>query len=115
MSSQTAVPTQGVPEQAPPPGPLNMLVVPAVILFIFYFLVIRPQQKQAKEHKAQLDQLKTGDRVLTQGGLYGTVVALKGNVVQLKIADNVRVELNRGAVSQILKETPSPNGAELVS
>jgi preprotein translocase subunit YajC len=79
-----------------------------VVCLILYFLVIRPQQKQAKEHRRMLDNLKSGDRVLTQGGIYGTVVALKGTSVVIKIADEVKVEVSRGAITQVITDV---NGA----
>lgn len=76
--------------------------MPLIAIFaVFYFLVIRPQQKQMKEHQKMLDALKKGDRVLTNGGLYGTVVALHGPDLELKIADNVKVRVARSAVSKL--------------
>jgi preprotein translocase subunit YajC len=76
-----------------------------VVIGILYLLIIRPQQQQAKEHKRMVDNLKVGDRVITQGGIHGTVTAIKGNVVQVKIADNVRVDVSRSAITQVLQET----------
>jgi preprotein translocase subunit YajC len=78
-----------------------------VVCGILYMLVIRPQQRQAKELRKMLDTLKTGDRVLTQGGIYGTVAGLKGSTVMLKIADNVKIEVSRGSITQIITETSS--------
>jgi len=59
-----------------------------LIFFVFYFLLIRPQQKKAKEHQAYLANLKRGDRVITGGGIYGQITGLTDNVVTLEIADN---------------------------
>jgi preprotein translocase subunit YajC len=68
---------------APGQGGGLMSFVPLIaIAVIFYFLLIRPQQKQAKEHQRMVNELKRGDRVLTQGGLYGTVHAVKGKVIE---------------------------------
>jgi preprotein translocase subunit YajC len=61
------------------------------IVGIFYFLLIRPQQKQAKEHARMVNELKRGDRILTQGGLYGTVHAVKGKVIEVKISEETKV------------------------
>jgi len=89
---------------AQPQGAMGMLqsILPLVFIFgIFYFLLIRPQQKKAKEHKAMLDNLKKGDRVLTNGGIYGTVFALTPDAVTLIIAENVKVKVNRGYIATI--------------
>jgi preprotein translocase subunit YajC len=90
------------------PNPVVSFMPIIVVVGILYVLVIRPQQKQAREHRKMIDSLKSGDRVLTQGGIYGTVVNLKGPIVQLKIADNVRVDVNRSSITQIMRE-PSGN------
>ncbi len=76
---------------------------PIILIFvIFYFLLIRPQQKRQKEHQKMLESLRKGDRVLTSGGIYGTVVGVKDDVVVVKIAENVKVELAKSAVSHIV-------------
>lgn len=85
---------------AQPPALLSMAPL-LFMLVIFYFLLIRPQQKQAAEHKKMLEALKKGDRVLTSGGLFGTVVALRGPELELKIADNVKVVVARSAVTAL--------------
>ena len=108
MGTQTAVAPRGTPGAST--SPIMSFVPMLVVVGILYMLIIRPQQQQAKEHRRLVDSLKPGDKVLTQGGIYGTVVSLKGQVVQVKIADNVRVDLNRSAVSQVVTETPSGNG-----
>jgi len=87
------------------PNPIVSFVPMIVVVGILYMLIIRPQQQQAKDHKRMVDNLKTGDRVITQGGIHGTVTSMKGNVVQVKIADNVRVDVSRSAISQVLQET----------
>ena len=66
---------------------------------IFYFLLIRPQQKRAKQHKEMIDALKTGDQVITAGGIHGKVVAVQDKVVTLEIATGVRVKVNRISVA----------------
>lgn len=73
-----------------------------LIFFIFYLLVFRPQQKRQKQHRAMLEALKKGDRVVTSGGLYGTVVGVKSNVAVLKIAENVKAEFQRSAITAIV-------------
>lgn len=74
-------------------------LVPLVLMFaVFYFLLIRPQQKQKREKEQLLANLKRGDKVITQGGLLGTVVGLTDSVVTLRIADQVRVECLRTSI-----------------
>jgi len=76
--------------------------LPLVIIFvIFYFLLIRPQQKRAKEQKAMLDNLKKGDKVITSGGEYGVIEEVKGNTVILKIADNVKVKYGKAYIAAL--------------
>ncbi len=77
-------------------------LVPLILMFvIFYFLLIRPQQKQAKKHKETLANLKKGDYVLTTGGIYGRIFAINGPVITLEIADKVRVKLAKGQVARL--------------
>ena len=80
-----------MPANAPP---VWMNFVPLIAIFaIFYFLLIRPQQKQMREHDRMLKNLKKGDRILTNGGLYGVVVAVKGADLDVKISDSVKVQV----------------------
>uniref|UniRef100_A0A7V6DPK5 Sec translocon accessory complex subunit YajC n=1 Tax=Desulfobacca acetoxidans TaxID=60893 RepID=A0A7V6DPK5_9BACT len=69
------------------------------IFVIFYFLLIRPQQKKAKEHKAFLENLKRGDRIITAGGLVGEIISIADQSLIVEIADKVRVEVGRGYVA----------------
>jgi preprotein translocase subunit YajC len=79
--------------------------VPLIVIFgIFYFLVIRPQQKRAKEHEAKVNSLKRDDKIITTGGIYGTIVAVREGVLEVKIADNVKVQVARSAVSDVIKD-----------
>jgi len=70
-----------------------------VIFAIFYFLLIAPQRKRQKALQEMINNLKNGDRVITTGGLYGEVVSVKENAIQLKISDNVKVRLAKSAVA----------------
>jgi len=80
-------------------------MIPLVFMFaIFYFLLIRPQQKKAKEHRALLEALKKGDLVVTAGGLHGKVSALDDQVVTLEIAPGVNVKINKGFVASVKKD-----------
>ena len=86
-------------------GSLLGAMLPLLVLFlIFYFLVIRPQQKQNKQHKAMIEGLKKGDKVITNGGLIAEVIKPEQNFVKLKIADNVFVKLKREYVAKMLED-----------
>jgi preprotein translocase subunit YajC len=83
--------------------------IPLILMFvIFYFLLIRPQQKKAKLHKEMLGALKKGDRVISAGGLYGEVTGITDEVVILEIAPKVRVKVSRGSVTAVLGKEQSP-------
>ncbi|NBT89698.1 MAG: preprotein translocase subunit YajC [Verrucomicrobia bacterium] len=83
---------------APPPAdgsspPAWVQLLPLIILFVLmYFVLLRPQMKRQKEHEKLISAVKTGDRVVAAGGIYGTVTNIKDQVVVLKIADNVKIE-----------------------
>ena len=78
--------------------------IPLILLFaIFYFILIRPQQKKAKEHRQLLSSLRKGDRVVTAGGLYGTIVGLTDSVVTLEIADKVKVKVGRNYIAGLAR------------
>ena len=66
---------------------------------IFYFLMIRPQQKRAKEHKNFLDNLKKGDKIITSGGLYGTITGITDDAITVEIAEKVRVKIDKNTVA----------------
>ena len=79
-----------------------MNFVPLVLVFvIFYFLLIAPQRRKQKLHAKMLAELKSGDRVVTAGGLYGTVVGVTDTIVQLRIADQVKVEVTRHSIAEL--------------
>lgn len=83
--------------------------LPIVLIFVvFYFLLIRPQQKKAKDHKVMLENLKKGDSVITQGGVYGKVAAIQDQIVVLEIADKVRVRVARPYIAGLASTPPPP-------
>ncbi|MBR4152043.1 MAG: preprotein translocase subunit YajC [Selenomonadaceae bacterium] len=73
----------------------------ALMILIFYFLLYRPQKKAQKEREEMLGSLKVGSRVITIGGIYGTIISLTDEIVILKIADNVEIEIARGSISSV--------------
>ena len=83
--------------------------IPLILMFvIFYFLLIRPQQKKAKEHQQMISNLKKGDRVVTSGGVHGTITSLGDTTVSLEIAENVKIKINRGNVGATLQGSNAP-------
>jgi preprotein translocase subunit YajC len=95
------------PAAAPSPMGGSFLVPMVLIFVIFYFLLIRPQQKQAREQQKMLDNLKRGDRILTQGGFYGTVSAVKGKVLEVKLNEDVKVLMAKSGVAQVVAGDPA--------
>ena len=80
-----------------------MSLLPLVFIFVvFYFLLIRPQSKKAKEHKQMVEALAKGDEVVTNGGLLGKLTKIGDNFVELELADGVTVKLQRNAIANIL-------------
>lgn len=88
---------------APPQADPIMSFLPLILIFVvFYFLLIRPQQKRAKEHKTMVQGLKKGDWVVTNGGLLGKVTDLGENFAKLQISDGVEVKIQRAAVAALM-------------
>lgn len=77
-------------------------LIPLVIIFaIFYLLLIRPQQKQQKRHRELVASMRKGDKVVTRGGMHGTVYGLTENTVTLEVADNIRIKFSREAIAAV--------------
>jgi preprotein translocase subunit YajC len=85
-------------------NPLGMLAPMIIIFAIFYFMLIRPQQRKEKERKAMIANVKSGARVMFSGGILGTITNVKETTFVVKIADNVKIEVARGAVSRVLEK-----------
>lgn len=89
--------------------------VPLILIFVvFYFLLIRPQQKKAKEHQAYLSDLKKGEKIITGGGIHGRITGLTDSTVTLEIAENVRIKVTRssimGSADAMGKQAPAKSG-----
>jgi preprotein translocase subunit YajC len=100
----------------PPSGSGSGAVITQLLLFaaifaIFYFLLIRPQQKQKADRQRMLDSLKRGDRVVTSSGMHGTITALTEQTVTLRVADQVKLEFDRAAVGRIVAPLASDKDA----
>lgn len=98
-----AVYAQAAAPAAPSPQDqmLHMVAILAITVGIFYFMIIRPQQKRQKETESMLSSIRKGDRVLTSGGIFGVVVGTKDDVVVLKVADDVKMEFSRSSIVQV--------------
>jgi preprotein translocase subunit YajC len=83
---------------------MQTIILFGLIFVIFYFMIIRPQQKRQKERQKMLDAVKKGDKIITGGGIHGTVVGMEEKTVLVQIADNVKVKLERGSVTAVIRE-----------
>lgn len=103
MLISSAFAQEGAPAAAAGPDLLTSILPLVLIFVVFYFLMIRPQQKKMKEHRAMVANLRRGDRVLTGGGFIGVVArVLNDGEVQVEIADGVRVRVLRHTITQVL-------------
>ncbi len=82
-------------------GGFASLVPLILIMVIFYFLLIRPQQKRMKQHRAMVESLKKGDKIVTSGGIFGQIVDVKEDVLKVEIADGVRIRIKRDSVAAL--------------
>ncbi len=84
------------------PAALFGSLIPLILIFvIFYFLLIRPQQKKAKEHKNMIDNLKKGDKIITSGGIYGVIENVGTNTITLKVAENTKIKIGKAYVGAL--------------
>ncbi len=87
--------------------------IPLILIFVvFYFLLIRPQQKQAKQHQAFLNDLKKGNKIVTKGGMHGSITGITDNVISLEIAKDIVVKISRDAVAGSLSKDGAPKKEE---
>lgn len=101
---------QGTPQS--PTTALFQSFFPILLIFvIFYFVLLAPMRKQQKKTKEMLSALKKGDRVVTTGGIYGTVAQIEDQIVWVKIADTVKVKMARSAITSVLTDSESPKDA----
>ncbi len=92
----------GATTAAQPGGDFMPLIMMAGLFVLMYFMIIRPQQKRAKEHKQMLDTLSKGDEVVTNGGILGKVAGITDNFVDVTIADNVSVKVQKQAIASVM-------------
>ena len=91
-------------QASPSASPFVALAPFFIIMVIFYVLLILPQQKQRKKLQLMLNELKAGDKVITSGGIYGTILGVEGDTVQLRIADQVRIRVSKQAIAGMQAE-----------
>jgi preprotein translocase subunit YajC len=98
--AQTSAPQQM------PGGGIGSFFVPLIFIFvIMYFVMIRPQKKRQEQQQKLVTSLKTGDRVVTNAGIHGLISNVKENTVLVKVADNVKIEMDKAAIATVLKES----------
>jgi preprotein translocase subunit YajC len=81
---------------------ISSLLPFVLIILVFYFLILRPQQKRQKDREKLLAGVQKGDKVITSGGIHGTVEGIEDNTILVKIADNVKVKMDKGSISTIV-------------
>jgi len=87
-----------------------MSFVPILIMVvIFYLLLFLPMRRKQKKHQEMLNQLTKGDRVITSGGIFGTVVNVEGEIIELRVADNVKIQVARNAIAGLAKDAETIN------
>jgi preprotein translocase subunit YajC len=97
---------QSAAPQQMPGGGIGSFFVPLIFIFIImYFVMIRPQKKRQQQQQQLVSSLKTGDRVVTNAGIHGLISNVKENTVLVKVADNVKIEMDKSAVTTVLKES----------
>ena len=95
-------------QQQPQPSPLVSLIPFIVIFVIFYVLLIVPAKKKQKKHQEMVASLKPGDQVVTTGGIFGTIMGVKPDRFELKIASNVKIEISKNAIAGVLNKKQEP-------
>ena len=96
--------------QAPgQPNLMGLLLPMGAIMVVFYFMMVLPAQRKQKRMTEMLQSLKNGDKVITNGGIYGTIVGLEPDAVQLRVADQVKMKIARSAIAGLQAEPPKEN------
>ena len=97
--------SQQAEQASRPQGNLLQVLFPFILVFvIFYLLIILPSRKKQKKHQEMVEQLKSGDKIITTGGIFGTVMGVQKDRIEVKVSGNVKIEITKGAVGTILSE-----------
>ena len=109
LSALPALAEGAAPAAAPAKGnPMGMFIMIGGIFAIMYFLMIRPQQKKQKEKLAMLNAIEPGDKIVTIGGIYGTVKKVKENSMRVQIDDHTHIELAKSSISAVVEKANAP-------
>jgi len=103
---------QAAPAAAPAGSPFQFPIMMVILFAIMYFMMIRPQRRREKERKEMIASVKTGSRVLLTSGIIGEITNVKESTLVVRIAENTKVEVVRGAVSQVLEKDETPTDIE---
>ncbi len=96
------------PAADPSSGIMNTIIMFGLMFLVLYFMIIRPQQKRQKDHQKMLGNLKKGDKVIAAGGMHGTIAGIDDKTLLVEISEKVKVKVERGSVSGIIKEGEVP-------
>ncbi|MBO4403904.1 MAG: preprotein translocase subunit YajC [Treponema sp.] len=105
-AGEAAASSEALPQNGAAGSGFGMLIPLVAIVFIMYFFMIRPQSKKQKETQKMIDALKKGDKVVTIGGIHGTISLTKEKTVIVKVDDNVKIEFNRTAIATVIVDKP---------
>jgi preprotein translocase subunit YajC len=112
LASLIAMPAALFAQAAAQPSSIGLFLPLILIMVIFYFLMILPAQRRQKKVTQMLKSLKTGDKVVTNGGIFGTIVGLEDEAVQLRIAEQVKIKVSRSAVAGLQPEPGQKEGSK---
>ncbi|MCK5095465.1 MAG: preprotein translocase subunit YajC [Spirochaetes bacterium] len=102
LTSITPLMAQNAATPAQPSGSFLTAIIPFVLVFvIFYLLIIMPSRKKQKKHQEMVEQLKSGDKIITTGGIHGSVMGVHSDKIEVKIAANVKVDVTKNAIAVI--------------
>jgi preprotein translocase subunit YajC len=96
-------------QQGPPPWTMWVWIL--IFVAAMYFLLLRPQQKQQKEHRRMISEVKSGDKIVTSGGIHGVIANVKDKTFVVRVADGVKIEVDKAAVTRVLEKS-SDSGSE---
>ena len=96
-------------DAGPQGGGLQLIIMMAIFFGIMYFMIIRPQQKRAKEHKALIESITKGDEVVAGGGIIGKVTNVGDNFIEMSVSDNTSIKVQRQAVAQVMPKGTMKN------
>jgi preprotein translocase subunit YajC len=88
-------------------GMFSTLIMFSLIILIFYFMILRPQQKRQRERQKLLDSVQKGDKIITAGGVHGTIVGMEDKTVLVQVADNVKIKYEKSAIATVLRSGES--------